>query len=480
MKILTAAEIREADRRTVAAGIPSLILMENAAHRVVEAMRTSFGPLSQQHVAVFCGKGNNGGDGLAIARILAVVDRPRRLDVYLTEVPTQPDALANYQMLAAVGIAPLAAIEPAARHATLVVDALLGTGANGAPRGLAREWIGEINTGFPAAKVIAVDLPSGINADAPEASNDYVRADLTVTFTAPKHAHALPPNCDRMGRLVVAPIGTRDDLLDDITLHWLTPAHFAAILGPRPRGGHKGTFGHALIVGGAQGKTGAAQMAGMAALRAGAGLVTVASTGASTGGPFPPELMTAPLAAPEFANKTVAAIGPGLGLDERVLDWFNTSPLPLVLDADALNTLAGHPFHGPGTLRVLTPHPGEMARLSPAALQPRLALARDFAVNRNVVLVLKGQRTLIAVPDGHVNVNPTGTPAMGTAGTGDILTGLLAGFLAQHKDHAREAILAAVWLHGQAGEFAAAALGERSAIATDLLQYLPDAIRHAL
>jgi ADP-dependent NAD(P)H-hydrate dehydratase / NAD(P)H-hydrate epimerase len=479
MKILTAAEMREVDRRTIAAGIPGLILMENAAHRVVEALRQRYSPLHQHHIVLFCGKGNNGGDGLAIARILATVDRPRRLDVLLVPGDLPGDALTNRNMLQAAGVPTHSAIETPMRHATLLVDALLGTGANGPPRGLVQEWIHEINTGFPRAQVVAVDIPSGLDSDAAQTESAFARADLTVTFTAPKQAHALPPNCDRMGELVVAPIGTPDHLLDDIQLHWLTPHDFAPILAARPRDGHKGTFGHALIIGGAPGKTGAAHMAGLAALRAGAGRVTVACAPCA----LPAELMTTPLDEPDFAGKTVVAIGPGLGLDPRVPEWFASSPLPLVLDADALNTLAGAPFHGPSIngapLRVLTPHPGEMARLSPAAQQPRLALARDFATHRNVVLVLKGQRTLIAFPDGAVYVNPTGTPALATAGSGDILTGLIAGLLAQHQQHSRQAVLAAVWLHGKAGELAAAQLGERCVIATDLLTLLPDALRHA-
>ena len=409
-----------------------------------------------------------------------MVENPLALHVLLTVAPEEltGDARTNFEMLRAVGVTPAREITTEMRRATLIVDALLGTGIRGGAQGQAAAWIAEINHGFPDARVMAVDLPSGLDSDAPDTSGVFARADWTVTFTAPKHAHALPPNCDRMGQLTVAPIGSVDSLLDGIALHWLTPADFAPVLAPRPRAGHKGTFGHVLVLGGARGKTGAAHLTGLAALRSGAGLVTVASDAAP--GSLPPELMTAPLAEPDFTGKSVLAIGPGLGHDERTLDLFAHSPLPMVLDADALNTLAGEPFHGPGVLRVLTPHPGEMSRLSPAAQQPRLALARDFAVNRRVVLVLKGQRTLIAWPDGAVYVNPTGTPAMGTAGAGDILTGLIAGLLAQHREHPRAAVLAAVWLHGKAGELAAGKLGESAVIATDLLSFLPDAIRHAL
>lgn len=478
-KILTAAEMREVDARTIALGIPGLILMENAAHRVVEAMRAHFGSLSAHRIVVFCGKGNNGGDGLAIARILHVVDHPASLDVILAADPDElkGDAATNLTMLRAAGVEPSSTIEPRMERATLIVDALLGTGTTGPARGRVAELIGEINGGFPDARVVAVDLPSGIDADQADSPGPYVPADLTVTFTALKPAHALPPNCDRMGRrLVVAPIGSPDHLLAGAKLELSQPQRFRHLLGPRDRGSHKGSFGHVLVIGGAEGKTGAARMSGLAALRSGAGLVTVACD--QTGAPFPAELMTEPLPG-RLDRKSVVAIGPGLGLGYRqhVIDLFRDCPLPMVCDADALNSLAGADFRGPGPIRVLTPHPGEMSRLMSDASLSRVELARAFARERNVILVLKGQRTLIAFPDGNVAVNPTGTPAMAKAGSGDILTGMAAGFLAQFPQEPEAAVLAAVYLHGRAGELGAADLGERSLLATDLLRFLPAAIR---
>ena len=476
MKVLTAAEMREVDARTIASGIPGLILMENAAHRVVEALRAEFGGLRSERILVLCGKGNNGGDGLAIARLLHVVERTAALWVVMASAPSEltGDAAANYAMLRAAGVEPGTEITAEMRRATIVVDALLGTGMQGGARGRAAELIAEINTGFPDARVVAVDVPSGIESDEAETKGLVARADLTITFTALKPAHALAPNCGRMGKVVVGRIGTPEEMLAGSRLEVIEPGvHFPALFAPRARGGHKGTYGHVLVIGGARGKTGAAQMAGLAALRAGAGLVTVACEDAQG---FAPELMTEALPG-TLERKTVVAIGPGLGHREETLAMFRECPLPMVCDADALNTLAGTEFRGPGALRVLTPHPGEMSRLSNGSSKGRVELARGFAVERNVVLVLKGQRTLLAFPDGRVFINPTGTPAMATGGSGDVLTGMIAGLLAQYPQEAEAAILAAVYWHGRAGELGAERWGERSLIATDLLEFLPAAMR---
>jgi hydroxyethylthiazole kinase-like uncharacterized protein yjeF len=463
MNVLTAAEMRQVDERTIALGIPGLILMENAAHRVVESMREHFGPLRRHRIAIYCGKGNNGGDGLAIARILAIVDRAR-VDVILSCAPEElaGDPAAQYKMLRAADVSLGFAHAP-----TLIVDALLGTGTKGPARGRVAELIAEINS--LEAPVVVVDHPSGMETDSGESGGIVARAALTVTFTAPKPAHVLPPNCDQLGELQIRQIGSPAHLLHS-QLHLVTPPDLA----PRARGAHKGNFGHVLVIGGAKGKTGAAEMAGMAALRAGAGWVSVHSESAT----LPPELMTA-ASLDDLSKFTVLALGPGLGLDPRALPLYRDAPQPLVADADALNVLAKAALPKTKTLRVLTPHPGEMKRLQPGLTGDRVTDARQYATKHNVVLVLKGQRTVIAFPDGHVYINPTGTPAMAKAGSGDILTGMIAGFLAQSPQQSKEAILAAVWLHGRAGEHAESKLTERGVIATDLLTYLPDAIRDA-
>ncbi len=261
---------------------------------------------------------------------------------------------------------------------------------------------------------------------------------------------------------------------------------FRELLAPRPPWGHKGTFGHVLIVGGSVGKTGAAAMAGMAALRAGAGLVTVASEAEAIAqiAAHAPELMTAPLNGnlEELAEgKTVIAIGPGLGRTDRVADLVRRAvrfEQPLILDADAL--LPDLDWQSESRVRILTPHPGEMSRLSgkPTAeiQKDRLATAREFATSKKVILVLKGQRTLLAFPDGQVWINPTGTPALGTGGTGDILTGLIAGLVAQFPKRPAEALAAAVYLHGLAAQIGAREIGEQPFVATDILRYLPKAL----
>jgi NAD(P)H-hydrate epimerase len=459
---------------------------------VVEFLERRFAPLRSHRIAVFCGRGNNGGDGFVVARQLFTRIRPKALWVLCAAGAAElhGDAEINWRALAACGCPVSHEIRPEMRGATLVLDALLGTGLRGAPEGRFAEWIGEINTGFPDARVVAIDVPSGLASDEASSPGPAVQAHATVTFTAPKIGQVLPPNVNRVGELVVAPIGSPASLLDDVDLHLTEPGSFAPLLQPRDPGGHKGHYGHVLVWAGSPGKTGAAAMAGLAALRAGAGLVTA---GSSVPLPLAPELMTAPIdsydALIEAAQgKDVIALGPGLGTAPgtaaMVRRAFAELPQPLVIDADGLNCLAGSLTAAPhGTLRILTPHPGEMARLTglttAAVQQDRLRLARDFAQKQNVVLLLKGQRTIVAFPDGAAWINPTGSPAMATGGSGDILTGLLAGLLAQHPDHAGAAVLAGAYLHGLAGELAANDYGEQSVIAGDLLRYLPEAFHHA-
>ena len=501
MKVLTTAEMRAVDGRTIEMGIPGIVLMENAAHRVVEFLAEHCAPLSGERIVVLCGKGNNGGDGMAIARQLFTRFHPRALHVVLFAAPEElkGDAAANFKMLEVCGCPVAREIPAEARTATLVIDALLGTGVTGAAAGAMLAAIREINGGFPLAKVLAVDIPSGMAADAGESPGEFARADYTVTFTAPKWAHALPPNCDRVGKLAVGAIGSPPSLYENVWLSLVEPAMFRELLAARPRSGHKGTFGHVLVVAGSRGKTGAAAMSGLGALRAGAGLVTVASAASAIAeiAAHAPELMTEPLAEtpmgsialnaelePIAEGKTVVAMGPGLGrhpdIAMLVASAVENFSQPMVLDADALESrIVG----AAGRVRVLTPHPGEMARLTAKStaevLGDRVGAARAFAQARLLTLVLKGERTLIAFPDGRVWINPTGTPALGTGGSGDILTGMISGFLAQFPRQADEAVAAAVYLHGRAGEIGARALGEKSLIASDILKYLPDAISEA-
>lgn len=474
MKVLTAAQMREADRRTIEAGVPGLILMENAAMRVVEVIAERYAPLEHHHIVVCCGKGNNGGDGLAIARQLWVRFGAKVEVVLACDAEEyRGDASANWRMLQVSGCPVVAAISP---QATIVVDALLGTGVEGAPRGRVAELIEEIKRNRNA-QVVAVDLPSGLGFKG-------LAADVTVTFAAPKVEHYLSAESDRVGDLIVGSIGIPGSFLDEEPSHWLNVTqrkNVAAVLGKRDRDGHKGTYGHVLVVGGAAGKSGAAAMAGLAALRAGAGLVTVACDDARA---MAPELMTAALASPPLDGKQVVAVGPGLGTSEaasEVLRRALSTDAVKLLDADALNLAATESLPLSGC--ILTPHPGEMSRLTGRATAEvqadRLGVARGFAQERACTVVLKGHRTLVAFPDGEVWINPTGNPGMATGGSGDILTGLIAGLVAQEPERWREAVVAAVWLHGRAGDHAASELGERCVIATDLLRCLPRAMADA-
>ena len=499
MKVLTAAEMRDVDRRTIEMGIPGIVLMENAGMRVVEFLAERFAPLDEQRVLVLCGKGNNGGDGMVIARQIHTRYPRCWLTVVLLADPEglRGDARQNYAMLGACGCAVHAEIPSEAYRATVIVDALLGTGISGPATGEMEKAIAQINGYLRPAKVVAVDIPSGMSSDSGESAGKVARADYCVTFVAPKLGQVLPPNCDGIGELIVRSIGSPPELYRNVKTELIEPSMFSSLLALRPPGGHKGTFGHALVVAGSRGKTGAAALCGLGALRAGAGLVTVASAGSAIPqiAAHAPELMTEPLAetpqgsigldaavAAAAEGKTVVAMGPGLGRQPEiatlVTNLMESLAQPMVLDADALVDIAK--VSPTDRVRVLTPHPGEMARLTGKTVAEvqadRIGAARAFAEAHWLTVVLKGQRTIIAFPDGRVWINPTGTPAMGTGGTGDVLTGMIAGFLAQFPQRPDEAVAAAVYLHGLAGEIGARTLGERSLIASDLLRYLPAAM----
>jgi NAD(P)H-hydrate epimerase len=498
MKVLTAAQMREVDKRTAELGIPNIILMENAGCRVVEFLEREYAPLAKQRIVVVCGKGNNGGDGLVVARQLFTRVRPAWLRVVLGADPSEMrgDALENCKMLQAAGCSVWPKITEEMRIATLVIDAVLGTGAEGAPKGPAAELIEAINQRFPLADVVSVDVPSA----------SLVRAKHTVTFTALKPSLVLSPECEMAGKVHVVPIGSPPELYESdpaIQLSLSQPADFASLFRPRVSDSNKGLYGHVLVIAGGRGKTGAAAMAGIAALRAGAGLATVASAASAITAiaSYAPEIMTEPLAETDAGSiamrapddpalaaitdkKNVIAIGPGMGQHPETVQFIRRfvqeSKTPMVVDADALNALAGQRSRFEGT-RIFTPHPGEMSRLTGKTIaeiqNDRTGHAREFAREHGVFLVLKGNRSLIAFPDGSVWINPTGSPSMATGGTGDVLTGMIAGLIAQFPNQLENALLAAVYLHGRAGELGAEVLGEKSFMATDLFEFLPEAMR---
>jgi NAD(P)H-hydrate epimerase len=430
------------------------------------------------------------------------------------------DATANYERLQATGLPEVVssaetwrAVKASLGDTTLFVDALLGTGLLKPLEGLLLEVVKAINTEFPAASALAVDLPSGISADKSELIGEYVHAKFSVTFTAPKIAHVFPPACEQVGEWVVKEIGTPPEALEGdpaLLLNYASQQDVAWIARPRKVEGHKGNYGHVLILAGSIGKTGAAALAARAALRAGAGLVTVATAESALpiistlGMEFMTEALpetddgTLSLRALDYgrldklvAGKTVLAVGPGIGshpeTQELVREVANRYALPLVLDADGLNAFAGrmNEFHNaarPFGAAVFTPHPGEMARLTgktTAEIQShRVEVAREFSKQFGLTLVLKGYRTLIASLEGQIWVNPTGNAGMATGGTGDVLTGLVAGLLAQYATRSTSEIAtAAVYLHGLAGDLAAADLGQPSMLAGDLLERIPGAYK---
>jgi NAD(P)H-hydrate epimerase len=521
MKILTASEMQRIDRLTTERyGVPSLALMENAGRGVVEFLAARLGPLAPHRIVILCGKGNNGGDGLVVARLLREQGLDPRVLLFADPKALRGDAAANFTRLLSsgppeiiVGREAWQAIGASLSNTTLFVDALLGTGLAKPLEGFLLEVVRDINTRFPPALVLAVDLPSGISADSSELIGGHVRADFCVTFTAPKFAHVFPPACERVGEWVVKQIGTPAEALESdpsLSLNFACGQDVAWIGKPRAAAANKGNFGHVLILAGSMGKTGAAAMAARAALRAGAGLVTVATAKsalpivATLGVEFMTEALpetedgTISLRALEgqrldklVAGKTVLAVGPGIGghpeTGELVRAVVNKYSLPLVLDADGLNAFAGRmeSFRKdvrPSGSTVFTPHPGEMARLTGKTIAEiqaqRLAVAREFSHQFGVTLVLKGFRTLIASPDGRVGVNPTGNPGMAKGGTGDVLTGLVAGLLAQFPAHpVGEVATAAVYLHGLAGDLAAGELGQPSMLAGDLLEKVPAAYK---
>jgi NAD(P)H-hydrate epimerase len=513
MKITTAAEMREIDRATTQRfGVASLTLMENAGSAIAQFILEEYGSASR--IAVVCGKGNNGGDGFVIARKLHRAGRVVEVLLLAEPADLRGDALAMFERLP---LRPISAENPpefilqllpkSLVNCDLVVDAVLGTGFQPPVKGLYADVIAAINRS--CKPVVAVDIPSGADSNAmTEQSGDGIaRADAIVTFTAPRPAHVFG-NLTR-GPVLVAPIGSPPEaIVSKLNLEVITPRDFAVLLAPRPRDSNKGTYGHALIVGGSLGKSGAAAMAGMAALRAGCGLSTVATPGSvlASVAAFGAELMTEPL--PETGTGSIAmsaiesgqfqqlvkpasvvAIGPGIGRNTETVEFVREAvretKVPLVIDADGLNAFQGHIDLLNDSKRplVLTPHPGEMSRLAGITIKEvqanRLEVARRFAREHHLILVLKGHRTVVALPDGTAWINPTGNPGMATGGTGDILTGITAGIIGQMQNDIARAAVAAVYLHGSAGDIAAERMGEHSLVATDLLAALPEAFRRA-
>jgi hydroxyethylthiazole kinase-like uncharacterized protein yjeF len=525
---------------------PPLLLMEAAAAAAARAVTARFPEgVAGRRVRILCGRGNNGGDGAALGRALSLSGA--RVDVVLfgRVEETKGDARTNFEVARRLSSfeagshtepPPLTFTECesvtdweelAAHSYDVIVDALFGTGLTRPLEGVHRQVVEHLEllrnarerTHADRPLFVSLDIPSGLDADSARLIGATVRADLTITFTAPKPANVLPPASHYNGELVVAHIGSPPSLLEtaggqpglflvqDVDARaWLVKTRYAP-------DSYKNTHGHALVVAGSRGLTGAAVLCGQAAMRSGSGLVTIATPAAaqsSVAAQAMPEIMTAAL--PETAAGAVrfeaiepvlnlasrasaVAVGPGLSSEDEstrrfVRELIERRSAPVVIDADGLNALAPWPKELRGSTElplVLTPHPGEMQRLlgtdDRAALDDRVAAARAFATAHEVLLVLKGSRTLIASPDGRVFVNPTGNAGLGTAGAGDTLTGIITGFLAQAygtlkgEADALEAVVAAVYVGGLAGDLAAGQKGKRALVASDISLSLSAAMR---
>ena len=483
LPVLDNEAMREADRHTIEdLSVPGLEMMENAASGVVDALRDSFP--EARRILILCGRGNNGGDGLAAARLLAGDDLEIKVLLFAHPDTLSPDAAENLRLAKSAGV-PIVVIEGEdltaldtelePNHPDLVVDALLGTGIDRPLGGRLAKVVERIEGA--GLKVVAVDVPTGLNGSSAEIPGPVMPAELTVTFAALKLCHVLPPACLCCGEVAVVDIGISDTVLETgCHLHWIESEDVALLLPMRQANSHKGSFGHLLIVAGAEGRGGAVAMAGQAAVVTGAGLVTMAVPR-----PAVPvvdgaclEAMTHPLAAtdsgevagPEGLERlldrmTAMATGPGMGTGDgaaRTLEWvLDTWEGPLLLDADAINLLAGRPQRLSGREQppVLTPHPGELARLLDCSTEDvvgdRVAAAREAASRAGAVVVAKGFRTVIADPGGEVWINPTGDDGLASGGSGDVLTGTIAGLLAQGLEPVRAALVGC-WLHGRAGE----------------------------
>jgi ADP-dependent NAD(P)H-hydrate dehydratase / NAD(P)H-hydrate epimerase len=530
MKALTAAQMREADRLTTErTGISGLQLMENAGAAMAEFLHETVSGLARRKIVVLCGKGNNGGDGLVVARMLKESGCAPEVLLFSNPGAVEGDAGVNLkrwqQSLGELHVVTSPSEWESARTvlagADLIVDALLGTGLRGPVEGLLGTVIEDVNAARAKkgrkngrTLVVAVDMPSGLASDAQDLGGPVIRADFTMTLTAPKLGQLVSPRASSCGVLIVRGIGTPPDLLESdphLKIHWIEPGEFRGLPLARDPGANKGTYGHALIVAGSLGKSGAAVLGGRGALRAGAGLVTVATPQdvLATVAAGTPELMTAPLAATDagtaslrnldygrFAEivrgKSVLAIGPGLTTHNETQQFIRSivaeTELPIILDADGLNAYAGMADHlnqRKAPMIALTPHPGEMARLLGGTVKDvqarRLDAALEAAGRWRAHVILKGFHTILATPSGNAYINTTGNPGMATGGTGDVLTGILAGLTAQFgtQDWARVLSLG-IYLHGLAGDIAASRIGQTPLIASDLVEAIPEAYAHVL
>jgi NAD(P)H-hydrate epimerase len=497
-------------------GLPSLLLMENAGLNLYQVLKSHFGErLAGRSTVILCGKGNNGGDGLVLARQLARRESSPAVVLFCRPGQMRGDAAVQLKAYRKSGGEVVSVtsreewkeVAPILGNCRILVDALLGTGLGRPVTGLLAQVVRDVNGS--GSLVLAVDIPTGTPSDGIRPIGPSVRAHATVTFTAPKIAHILHREPETFGQIYVTPIGTPSQILDtpDHFLNLMMPARIRAVLPARKTFSHKGTFGHVAVIAGSRGKTGAGALASRAALRSGSGLVTGLAPDAVQPlmASFQPEIMTEGVPSTPagtlassgidrilelLEGKDAAGLGPGLSTEKETVDVVRRltreAEVPLVLDADALNAYAGQAHelvNLKGQPLVVTPHPGEFARLTehsiPQISENGISIAREFARDRNLWLVLKGFRTLVASPDGQVYACPLGNPGMATAGSGDVLTGVITSFLGQNRAQARvspsqttDAVVSAVYLHSLAGDLAAQTRGMDSLAAGDIIDHL--------
>lgn len=508
MKLLKAEEMRDIDRRASQDFlVPSLVLMENAGLRVLELIKELVPSLARSRIVILAGRGNNGGDGMVLARHL--INAGARADCFLLGAPPDltPDAAANYGILDRMGVRVCAltceadelALARSLAGADVIVDAIYGIGFKGKLNDFESRIVGTINE--CRVPIISVDIPSGVEADTGRVIGTAVKADYTVTLAAPKPGLFTAPGSEQVGELVVADIAIPRILLEDkrYRTNLIDSDLVKKYIRPRRGDSHKGTYGHVLVAGGSPGMTGAVIMTACAALRSGAGLVTAAvpeslvpivetATMEVMSRPLPEtteasiSLEALPVLKNLLGTVSVCAIGPGMSRyrEANALLRFvlENSGVPMLIDADGLNALEGDAaiLENRQVPVVLTPHPGEMARLTGLTIEEiqhdRLEIARRYAAQWGITLVLKGHNTVVATPAGEIFLNISGNPGMATAGSGDVLAGIIAGFIAQGLK-AQEAAIAGVYVHGACGDKVAEAYGQRGLVAGDLIQYLP-------
>ncbi len=512
MKILNSAQMREIDRKAInELGIPGVVLMENAGRFAFEEISRRFPDFRIKKISILCGKGNNGGDGFVIARHL--INNRSTPDIYLfgSESDVKGDARINLSILLKMGVKikiingeeDWEKFKNEIKESEIIIDSIFGTGFQGRLEGLWEKIFSDLNS-FGGYK-ISIDIPSGLSSDTFMVKEPSFKADLTITMAAPKIPHIFPPASEKVGEFVVADIGIPDSLFENPSyfLELITEGRISKskIFKRRKRDTHKGDYGHVLIIAGSIGKTGAAILAGLSVLKAGAALVTIATPKSCLPiiASSAPEIMTFPLDETEdgtiseiavenllkFAeDKDAIVLGPGITTNpstvEFVHEFLKRVNLPTIVDADGINAIASFPSVIKGRSNIaITPHPGELGRVLKIPpreiLNNRVDVARHFAMENGCYIVLKGWRTLIAEPGGGVFVNPTGNPGMATGGSGDVLSGILGGFLAQTKD-ILESLILGVYLHGLSGDMGAERKGEISMTAMDILENLPNAI----